>query len=291
MLVKVASSSRRRLTLSWEAVGHTSNPATFDTSVANDARIYDYWLGGKDNFAADREAAELSAAAVPQLPWLSRENRKFLGRAVRFCANAGITQFLDIGSGLPTMENVHEVAEQVATDPRVVYVDNDPVVVRHAQALLATPRTVAIYGDLTRPDEIRGDPGLRRMIDLGRPVAVLLISVLHFIPDEAGTPASVARLRDAMAPGSYLVISHILMPPGHVTGHQPLSEAARKLGEARKGMPSGSIRTRDEIAAFFGDFTMVDPGLTDVWAWRPDGEPVSATDDVMTLIGGVARKG
>jgi hypothetical protein len=272
-------------------VGHTSNPATFDTSVANDARIYDYWLGGKDNFAADREAAEMSAAAVPRLPWLSRENRKFLGRAVRFCANAGITQFLDIGSGLPTMENVHEVAEQVAADPRVVYVDNDPVVIRHAQALLATPRTVAIDGDLTRPDEILGDSGLRRMIDLDRPVAVLLISVLHFVPDEAGTVASVARLRDAMAPGSYLVISHILMPPGHVTGHQPLSETARKLGEARKGMPSGAVRTREKIAAFFGDFTVVDPGLKDVWAWRPDSEPISATDDVMTLIGGVARKG
>jgi hypothetical protein len=271
-------------------VGHTSKPATFDTSVANDARVYDYWLGGKDNFAADREAAELSAAAVPQLPWLSRENRKFLGRAVRFCANAGIKQFLDIGSGLPTMENVHEVAGRITADAHVVYVDNDPVVVRHAQALLATPRTVAIYGDLNRPDEILDDPGVRRMIDLGRPVAVLLISVLHFIPDEAGTAASVARLRDAMAPGSYLVISHILMPPGHVTGHQPLSETARKLGEARKGMPSGAVRTREEVAAFFGDFTLVDPGLKDVWAWRPAVRRVRATDDLMTLIGGVARK-
>jgi S-adenosyl methyltransferase len=272
-------------------VGHTSNPATLDTSVANDARIYDYWLGGKDNFAADREAAELLAAAVPQLPWLSRENRKFLGRAVRFCANAGITQFLDVGSGLPTMENVHEVAEQVAADPRVVYADNDPVVVRHAQALLATPRTVAVYGDLTRPDEILDAPGVRRMIDLGRPLAVLLISVLHFIPDEAGTVAGVARLRDAMAPGSYLVISHIVMPPGHVTGHQPVSETARKLGEARKGMPSGAVRTREEVAAFFGDFTLVDPGLKDVWAWRPEGQQVLAMDGVMTLLGGVARKG
>jgi S-adenosyl methyltransferase len=268
-------------------MGH---PAALDVSVGNDARIYDYWLGGKDNFAADREAAERQAEAVPQLPWLSRENRRFLGRAVRFCASAGITQFLDIGSGLPTMENVHQVAEQVTADARVVYVDNDPVVVRHAQALLATPRTEAIYGDLNRPDDILNDPGVRRMIDLDRPVAVLLISVLHYIPDEAGTAASVAMLRDAMAPGSYLAISHILMPPGHVTGHQPLSETARKLGEARTGMPSGAVRPREQIAAFFGDFTLVDPGLKEIWAWRPDGQPVLATDDVMTLIGGVARK-
>ena len=218
----------------------TSNPAaSFDTSVPNAARMYDYWLGGKDNFAADREAAERSALAVPQLPWLARENRRFLGRAVRFCANAGVTQFLDIGSGMPTMENVHEVAEHVMADPHVVYVDNDPVVLRHAQALLATPRTTAVHGDLTRPDEILGAPGVRRVIDFTRRVAVLLVGILHFIPDEAGAPASVAKLRDAMAPGSYLVISHAVMSPGHATGHQPLSEAARELGGGPQGNAAG----------------------------------------------------
>ena len=267
-----------------------SNPTVFDTSVPNDARIYDYWLGGKDNFAADRDAADRSAQAVPELPGLSRENRKFLRRAVRFCANAGIRQFLDIGSGLPTMENVHEVAEQVAENPRVVYVDNDPVVVRHAQALLAAPRTTALQGDLARADEILGDAGVRRLIDLSKPVAVLLVSVVHYIPDETGVVASVAKLRDAMAPGSYLVFSHIFMPPGHVVGHRPLSEPARRLAEARKGMPSGAIRTREAIAAFCGDMTLVEPGLTDVWAWRPDGDAVLTTSEVMTLLGGVARK-
>ncbi len=268
----------------------TSNPAVFDTSVPNDARMYDYWLGGKDNFAADREAADRSAQAVPELPGLSRENRKFLGRAVRFCANAGIRQFLDIGSGLPTMENVHQVAEQVTVNPRVVYVDNDPVVVRHAQALLAAPRTTALQGDLARADEILGDAGVRRLIDFSRPVAVLLVSVLHFMPDETGVAASVAKLRDAMAPGSYLVMSHILMPPGHVAGHRPLSETARRLGDARKGMPSGAVRTSEEIAAFFGDLTLIEPGLTDVWAWRPAGDAVVTTSEVMRLLGGVARK-
>ena len=268
----------------------TSNPAVFDTSVPNDARTYDYWLGGKDNFKADREAADRSAQAVPELPGLSRENRKFLGRAVRFCANAGIRQFLDIGSGLPTMENVHQVAEQVAVNPSVVYVDNDAVVVRHAQALLAAPQTTALQGDLARAGEILADENVRRLIDFSRPVAVLLVAVLHFIPDETGVAASVAKLRDAMAPGSYLVISHMVLAPGHAVGHQPLSQTARELGEARKGMPNAAVRSREEVAAFFGDLTLVEPGLTDVWAWRPDGDAVATASEVMTLLGAVARK-
>lgn len=265
--------------------------ASLDTSVPNAARMYDYWLGGKDNFAADRVAAERSALAVPQLPWLARENRRFLGRAVRLCARAGITQFLDIGSGLPTMENVHQVAEQVAADPHVVYVDHDPVVVSHAQALLATPRTTAVHGDLTRPEEILGAAGARRLIDFARPVAVLIVAVLHFVADEADPAGSVAKLRDAMAPGSYLVISHVEMSPGQVTGtQQPQTEAARELGEARKGMPQSRARTREEIAVFFGDMTLVEPGLTDVWAWRPDAATVVTGSDVMTVVGGVGRK-
>ena len=164
-----------------------------DTPVPNAARMYDYFLGGKDNFAADREAAGRSAAAVPQVPWLAWQNRKFLGRAVRFCARAGITQFLDIGSGLPTMENVHQVAEQVITDPHVVYVDHDPVVISHAQALLATLRTVAVYGELTRPEEILADPQVRRLIDFDRPVAVLLVAILHFVPGEADPAGAVPQ--------------------------------------------------------------------------------------------------
>jgi hypothetical protein len=268
-----------------------SHQATFDPSVANDARMYDYWLGGKDNFAADREAGDRLTRAVPQFPWLSRENRGFLGRAVRFCANAGITQFLDIGSGLPTMENVHEVAGQAAQDPCVVYVDKDPVVVRHAQALLAAPRTAAIQGDLTRPDEIIDAPAVRGLIDFGRPVAVLTVAVLHFIPDEAGPAAAMARLRDAVAPGSCLVLSHIVVSPDHGTGNQPLSDTARELAEARKEMPPAApVRTRGEIAAFFGDMTLVEPGLTEVWAWRPDHDTVVTESDVLSLVGGVARK-
>ncbi|SRR6266704_1574044 len=269
-----------------ESVGR----ASFDASIPNVARIYDYWLGGKDNFAADREAAERSAKAVPQLPWLSRENRRFLGRAVRFCAGAGITQFLDIGSGLPTMENVHEVAGQVTADPHVVYVDNDPVVVSHAQALLAGPRTTAIHGDLTRPEEILGAAEVRRLIDFGRPVALLIVATLHFVPDEAGPAGAVARLRDALVPGSYLVISHIEVSPAHGVGTEPRSQTAHELGEAQKGTPMAPVRSRKEIAAFFGDLTLLEPGLVDVWDWRPDSRVVATSSDVLTLLGGVARK-
>jgi hypothetical protein len=265
--------------------------ASVDTSVPNVARVYDYWLGGKDNFAADRESAEQSLKVVPQLPWLSRENRKFLGRAVRFCARAGITQFLDIGSGLPTMENVHEVAGQAAEDPHVVYVDNDPVVISHARALLSTPLTAAARGDLTQPEEILAAPEVRRLIDFERPVAILVIATLHFIPDEAGPAAAMARLRAAMAPGSYLVISHIEVSPDHGVGTQPRSQAARDLGEAQKGTPWGPARNREEIAAFFGDLTLVEPGLVDVWDWRPDSDVAVVSSDFLTLLGAVARKG
>jgi S-adenosyl methyltransferase len=264
----------------------------FDTTIPNAARMYDYWLGGKDNFAADREAAERSAQAVPQLPWLARENRKFLGRAVRFCAGEGITQFLDIGTGLPTNNSVHEVAEQVTAEPHVVYADHDPVVISHAQALLGTARTAAVLGDLTRPEEILAAPEVRRLIDFGRPVAVLLVAVLHFVPDEADPAGCVARLRDAVAPGSYLVITHVEMGPGQVAGAaQPRTQAARELGEARRGMSQTQARGRAEVAAFFDGMTLVDPGLTDVWAWRPDAaDAVVSPSDVMTVIGGVARK-
>jgi hypothetical protein len=200
---------------------------------------------------------------------------------VRFCAAAGISQFLDIGSGLPTMESVHHVAQRLTKDARVVYVDSEPVVVSHSRALLANPRTLAIQGNLTRPDEILGDPAVQGLIDFSKPVAILLVAILHFIPDTADPAGSVARLRDIMAPGSFLVL----------TGQRPRTEAARELGEARKRMPAGQVRNREDILPFFGDLTLVEPGLTDVWAWRPDDDAATVnSSDVMTVLGGVARK-
>jgi hypothetical protein len=253
--------------------------------------MYDYMLGGKDNFAVDREAAERSIRAVPQLPWFARENRKFLGRVVRFCAAAGVSQFLDIGSGLPTMDSVHQVAERVTANPQVVYVDNDPVVVTHSRALLATSHTAAILGNVIRPEEILQDAELKGMLDFSKPVAILLIAILHFVPDEFDPGRSVAVLREALAPGSFLAVSHIRFRPGQVEGTTPLSEAARELGEARKKMPpTAPVRDNEQIGAFFGDFTVIDPGLVDVWNWRPDHESVTNSSDVMTLTGGLARK-
>jgi S-adenosyl methyltransferase len=275
----------------------SERPWAFDTSIPNVARMYNCWLGGKDNFAADREAAERSAAAVPQLPRLARENRKFLSRAVRYlAADAGITQFLDIGSGLPADVNVHEVAARATDAARVVYVDHDPVVVSHARALLAGERTHAFKGDLTRPDEIVDAVRAAQLLDFGQPVALLLLAVLHFISDADNPVALVARLREVLAPGSYLAISHAHVLPGQVRpnrqGHDRLATtAARELNRAFRGVPrGGGYRTREDIAAFFGDFTMVDPGLTEIWAWRPDASPVRIAADVMTVYGGVARK-
>jgi SAM-dependent methyltransferase len=261
-----------------------------DTSIPNAARMYDYWLGGKDHFAADREAADRQARAIPQLPWLARQNREFLRRAVRFCAGEGITQFLDIGSGLPTNHNVHEVAQQVNPDARVVYVDLDPVVVTHARALLSGRNTTAVAGDICRPDDILAAPQVRRLIDFSQPVAVLALAVLHFIPDQADPAGSMARLRAALAPGSYLVISHADVSPAHVVGTRRISDAARELEESNRALADVPARTRDDIAGFFGDLTLVEPGLTDIWAWRPDADAPVTTSDFMRILGGVGRK-
>jgi hypothetical protein len=262
----------------------------FDTSVPNIARMYDYWLGGKDNFAADREAADRQAHAIPQLPWLARQNRGFLQRAVDFCAREGVTQFLDIGSGLPTNQNVHEIAQRANADSRVVYADNDQVVVAHARALLSGTRTAAVRGDVCRPDDILGAPEVRQLIDFSRPVAVLLLAVLHLIPDAADPAGSVARLREAVAPGSYLLISHADVSQAHAVGTERRSETARELVNANQALASVPARARDEIRAFFGDWTLVEPGLTDIWAWRPEGDTVANTSGFMRILGGVARK-
>ena len=266
-------------------------PGGFDPAVANVARMYDYYLGGKENFAADREAAGQALRAVPQLAQLARENRKFLGRVVRFCAEAGVRQFIDIGAGLPTQENTHEVARRYAAGSRVAYVDADDIAVLHGQALLATDaQTRVIRADLRRPDEILGNDTLGSLIDLGKPVAILLLAILHFIPEQDEPARIVAELRDAMAPGSYLAMSHVEMFPAHAVGHQSRSEEARMLGRAYQADRVGPARGRAEIARFFEGLELVDPGLVEIWDWRPDGETVISASDVMTLVGGVGRK-
>jgi S-adenosyl methyltransferase len=261
-----------------------------DTSVPNIARMYDYWLGGKDNFAADREAADRHARAIPQIPQMARQNRDFLRRAVSFCAGEGIAQFLDLGSGLPTRQNVHEVAQQAIPDARTVYVDIDPVVVSHAQALLAGRQTGAVLADLCRPDDVLTASETGRLIDFSQPVALLALAVLHSVPDEAGPYAAMARFRSAMAPGSYLIISHAEVSPAHAIGTRRLTPEARELIDSNPPAENVPARTRDQITAFFGDFTLAEPGLTDIWAWRPDGIIAKAASDFMRILGGVAQK-
>jgi hypothetical protein len=241
--------------------------------------------GGKDNFEADRVAAEKILALVPGLRQSTQENRRFLRRVVRFLAvEAGIDQFLDIGAGLPTQDAVHQVAHQVNPDARVVYADYDPVVVTHGNALLTVPdRTVMIQADLRKPADLLAHPDLRAYLDLSRPVAIMLIAVLHFVPDEDHPHRLVTSLKDAVAPGSYLAMSHL--------SSDFLDPEAASRATAIYEQASARIRhrTRAQILRFFDGFDLVDPGLVPKHEWRPDGgSPGHRTSNVSW--GGVARK-
>jgi hypothetical protein len=216
--------------------------------------MYDYTLGGKENFAVDRAAAEQVFAAIPEAREGARQNRAFLGRVVEYLAGeVGIRQFLDIGSGLPTQRNVHEVAHGVAPDARVVYVDNDPVVCVHGRALLMGGGNVAVVqADLRRPEQIVDDPATRRLIDFSQPVALLLVAVLHFVNDEADPRGSVARLRDELASGSYLVLSHML------DAEDRHAESAMVKEVYSRGGTGMFPRTKDEVMRFFEGFELLE---------------------------------
>jgi hypothetical protein len=263
--------------------GNTTNPFGIDTTVPTAARMYDYWLGGHDNFAADRKAALQVSEIAPEAPLMARENRKFLRRAVRYlAAEAGITQFLDIGTGLPTAGNVHQVAQETNQDARVVYVDNDPMVMAHSRALKTGGNTVVIEADLRSPQVILDHPGTRGLIDFGQPLAVLLAAVLHFVGDEDQPYAIVSTIRDALPPGSYLMLSH-------VAGDIRPGVAAKSEAEYKKVAPGATLRTRKEILRFFTGLELVEPGLVQVPYWRPE-EPEPADADKVWFLGAVGRK-
>jgi hypothetical protein len=258
-------------------------PPGIDASVATAARMYDYWLGGHDNFAADRIAALKVSEYMPGAALGARANRAFLGRAVRFLAGeAGIRQFLDLGTGLPTKGNVHQVAQAIAPDARVVYVDNDPMVLAHSRALKTGEGTAVIHADLRDADTILAHPDTRRLIDFSQPLAVLFGSVLHFVGGlDAG--AAVARFTGAAAPGSYLVLSH-------VSGESDPQAAAEGTAVYARTANPITARTRNEILAFFDGLEILEPGLVPVVQWRPD-EPGPAEVvqglAVQGLLGGV----
>ncbi len=238
-----------------------------DTSKAHPARVYDYWLGGKDNFAADRVLAERAAANAPEVSTACRENRAFLGRAVRMLAGQGLRQFIDIGTGFPTMGNSDEAAHSVAPDAHVVCVDNDPVVLAHSRALLARrrdpERTTVLEGDLRDPEAILSNPDLKAVIDFGKPVVVLLVAILHFLRDSDDPAGIVASFHNLMAPGSYLVISHAT----YDFNIKVLNNSRVYNDATAPFIP----RSRAQIAALLSGFKLVDPGLVDVAHWRPDG--------------------
>jgi SAM-dependent methyltransferase len=258
----------------------------FDTSVAHPARRYDYWLGGKDNYAGDRLSGDAIANAFPHIRLAVRENRKFLRRTVHAVADLGVKQFLDIGTGLPTAENTHEVAAQVVPDARVVYVDNDPVVLVHSRALLtAEPPAVTAYleADLRDPARILTAGEVTGTLDLSRPVALLLIAVLHFIPDDTTAYEVVGELVDALAPGSYLVLSH--------ASYDLLDkDIVARLGKLDLG--DFRPRTESQVARFFDGLTLLDPGLQQVSHWRrdPDVDDEAPQPEQVSWYGAVARK-
>jgi hypothetical protein len=259
---------------------------TLDTGTAHVARVYDYWLGGKDNFEADRRYGDDLEKRVPSIRTTARMNRLFLGRAVRYLtAEAGIRQFLDIGTGLPTANNTHQVAQAIAPDTRVVYTDNDPMVLTHARALLTSSsegKTAYIDADLRDPGDILGATELTETLDLRRPVAVMLIAVLHLVSDDAVAYSTIETLVKAVPSGSYLVISH-------ATGDfwpQERVDAANATNQAHN--VDFRFRSQAEVSRFFTGLHLVEPGIVPVAEWRPDGGPTARRED-SNIWAGVAR--
>jgi SAM-dependent methyltransferase len=240
-------------------------PETIDVDRPSAARIYDYALGGLHNFAVDREAAREMFALMPDLPLLMQANRAFLRRAVQYLVGAGIRQFLDIGAGIPTVGNVHETAQQIAPDTRVVYVDIDPVAVAHSRAILEGNKlTGIIQEDLRRPEHVLAHPEVRGLLDFNQPIGLLLVAVMQFIPDEDDPAAIVARLRDAVAPGSYVAISQ--------PTNDSRREEANRVGDVvvpRLPTPF-KYASRASFERLFDGWELVEPGIVWVPEWHPD---------------------
>jgi S-adenosyl methyltransferase len=269
---------------SHEVTATHGESAPFDTSVAHVARVYNYWLGGKDYFAADRAAGEQAIKAFPDIVLSARANRAFLARAVRFLAGqAGIRQFLDIGTGIPSANNTHEVAQSVAPDSRIVYVDNDPIVLTHARALLTSDPVGAtdyIDADLREPEQILARAA--QVLDYGRPVAVMLMAILQHLHTEDDPYQVVATLMAAMPPGSYLAVSH---PARDID-----AEAMAKMADSLNKMMAEKVTFRDRpaVARFFEGLELVEPGMVQASKWRPATDAEAASP--AALWAGVARK-
>ena len=253
-------------------------PSAVDPSVFNVARVYDYFLGGKDNFAADREAAEKVLKMVPDAAEGARMNRRFLERVVRALVGEGITQFIDLGAGIPTSPNVHQIARETVPDARVVYVDNDPMAVAHSRALLCgSPGVLAVQADVRWPQEVLEDQQVRKLIDFEQPVALLMIALLHFVPHEVA-PEMLARYRRSLAPGSYLAMG-VACRDG-----MPLAEVTRLEALYAKSTAPVVLRTAAQIDQLFDGLEPLEPGIVEGNRWRADEPSIS-----MRVLGGVGR--
>jgi O-methyltransferase involved in polyketide biosynthesis len=261
----------------------------FDIPQPNIARIYDYLLGGKDNYASDREVGDRIQQALPAVHLGVQQQRAVLRRAVRYLVGeAGLRQLVDIGSGLPTADNVHQIAQRLEPSTQVVYVDNDPVVLAHARALLADSKgTVVAVGDLRVPSAILAEPTLRAHIDFEQPVGLLLCGILHYVLDDEEPLRIVRQLIDALPSGSYVFIHHLISPDDSADASTVAAEAA-----LRQGVGRGQFRTLPEVAAFLEGLELVEPGVVTVTEWRPDEETLSLVGNPVLRLAavGVARK-
>jgi SAM-dependent methyltransferase len=256
-------------------------PEEVETDRPSVARLYDFFLGGHHNYAADRELGRQLILAEPNVRMIVRENRQFLRRAVRYLLDSGVHQFLDLGSGIPTQENVHEIAQRADPEARVVYVDNDQGVVAHSKHLLrGNPLASIVSGDVRDPVALLRHPEVRRLIDFRQPVGLLTINVLHFIADSHDPAGIVRRFAADLVPGSYLVISHADSTP---------SAAAKVEDLYKNATTTAHTRSREEVSRFFDGFELVEPGLVYLPEWRPDG-PLPADPGQAWLFAGVGRK-
>nr|CEL21846.1 hypothetical protein [Kibdelosporangium sp. MJ126-NF4] len=264
-------------------------PPDVDPSVPSMARTYDFMLGGGHNFAADREVGDRIETLMPGLKQAARVNRAFLGRAVRFMVDQGVRQFLDIGSGIPTVGNVHEIAQRADPECRVVYVDREPIAVAHSELMLVNnPRAAIVHADMRDPDAILGSSQAQQLLDFTQPIGLLMLLMLHWVPDEDDPHGLLERYRSRLAPGSYFALTH-------VTSDNQGEELDEATGVIRRSKSQDQVnpRTRAEITSMFGDFDIVEPGLVGCALWRPEG-PGDITDHPemnMLVYAGVGRKG
>lgn len=261
-------------------------PAEIDTSVAHNARVWNYWLGGKDHYTADREVGDRVRQMFPDIVRVAQADRAFLNRAVRFLATeAGIRQFLDVGTGLPTADNTHEVAQRVAPESRIVYVDNDPIVLAHARARLTSTSPGAtdyIHADVRVPGEIL--QAAARTLDFSQPTAIMLLGILNFVPDTGEAKAVVDHLLDALPSGSYLALTH----PTLELGGEANAEAMRFWNE--NATPPITTRTRQEVAGFLDGLDVLEPGIVSCAYWRPEAAETGSAAAEVAQFGAVARK-